>query len=106
MGWSREHGVQPRPEVMHIRDRWQPPWKGKGKNTPGGEELTGWGATSNMWLSFQSVMQANGLMLVRTLPNQANDGRVDTPRQPDFYLALMAIISSSLMFVKDSLGTR
>lgn len=72
MGWSREHGVQPRPEVMQIRARWQPHWKGKRKKTLGAGKSTGWGGTSNTWLSLQSVMQATGRIFAHTLPNQAN----------------------------------
>lgn len=35
MGRSREHGVQPRPEVMQTRASMAPYWKGKRKNTGG-----------------------------------------------------------------------
>lgn len=42
MGWSREHGVQPKPEVMQIRARLAATLEKKRKKTLEAKELTGW----------------------------------------------------------------
>lgn len=56
-------------------------------------------------MPFSSITdKTDGLLLVHMVPRQANN-TVDKPRQPVFSLVLVTIISSQLMFVKDSLRT-
>lgn len=60
--------------MIQVRARIAATLERKGEQTLRGRTVNWQGGNSNMWwLSLQSVMQINGLILVHMLPNQANN---------------------------------